>query len=67
MVHVLSPGQKAYIKSSHPVTIPRPRDILETRNDTSFAPLLKTLWNELVGERKKVNVVNFDKEKKLKA
>ena len=67
VVHVLSPGPKAYIKSSHPVTIPRPRDILETRNDTSFAPLLKTLWNELVGERKKVNVVNFDKEKKLKA
>ena len=57
VVHVLSPGPKAYIKSSHPVTIPRPRDILETRNDTSFAPLLKTLLNELVGERKKVNVV----------
>lgn len=66
-VHVLSPGPKAYIKASHQVNIPRPRDILDTRNSSSFAPLLKTLWNELVGERKKENIIKFGNEKKIKA
>jgi hypothetical protein len=63
---LLSPGPRAYIKASHPVSIPRPRDILETRHDSSFPGLLKTLWNELVGEKQKVNIVNFDKQKKIK-
>jgi|TARA_B110000259_G_scaffold10158_1_gene11105 NitT/TauT family transport system ATP-binding protein len=66
-VHVLSPGPKAYIKASHQVNIPRPRDILDTRNSSNFAPLLKTLWNELVGERKKENIIKFGNEKKIKA
>ena len=66
-VHVLSPGPKAYIKASHQVNIPRPRDILDTRNNSNFAPLLKTLWNELVGERKKENIIKFGNEKKIKA
>jgi len=65
IVHVLSPGPRAYIKASHPVSIPRPRDILETRHDSSFPGLLKTLWNELVGEKQKINVVNFNKQKKV--
>ncbi|MEK9741323.1 MAG: ABC transporter ATP-binding protein [Flavobacteriaceae bacterium] len=66
MVHVLSPGPRAYIKASHPVIIPRPRDILETRHHPSFPGLLKTLWNELVGEKQKATIVNFDKQKKIK-
>jgi len=66
-VHVLSPGPKAYIKASHQVNIPRPRDILDTRNSSNFAPLLKALWNELVGERKKENIIKFGNEKKIKA
>lgn len=53
-VHVLSQGPRAKIKSSHKIPIPRPRDVLETRRHPSFAPLLKTLWDELADETPKI-------------
>jgi len=49
-VHVLSQGPRARIKSRHKIPIPRPRDVLATRQHPSFAPLLKTLWDELADE-----------------
>jgi NitT/TauT family transport system ATP-binding protein len=50
VVHVLSQGPRARIRTSHAVEIPRPRDLLATRTDPRFPVLLKTLWNELSEE-----------------
>jgi len=47
VVYVLSQGPRAGIRARHEVPIPRPRNVLETRRDPCFAPLLTTLWNEL--------------------
>jgi NitT/TauT family transport system ATP-binding protein len=47
IVYVLSQGPRARIRGSHPVTIARPRRVLESRGDPLFAPLLQRLWHEL--------------------
>ena len=47
VVYVLSQGPRAGIRARHEMAIPRPRNLLETRHDPSFAPLLTTLWDEL--------------------
>lgn len=50
VVYVLSQGPRATIRARHDVSIPRPRDILATRENPEFARLLRTLWNELSDE-----------------
>jgi sulfonate transport system ATP-binding protein len=47
VVYVLSQGPRAGIRARHEIPIPRPRNVLETRRDPCFAPLLTTLWHEL--------------------
>jgi sulfonate transport system ATP-binding protein len=47
VVYVLSQGPRATVRGRHEVAIPRPRRVLETRENPIFAQLLKTLWNEL--------------------
>jgi NitT/TauT family transport system ATP-binding protein len=47
VVYMLSQGPRAGIRARHEIPIPRPRNVLETRRDPRFAPLLTTLWNEL--------------------
>ena len=49
VIHVLSQGPRARIRSQHRVEISRPRDLLATRTDPRFAILLQTLWDELSG------------------
>jgi sulfonate transport system ATP-binding protein len=50
VVYVLSQGPRATIRARHPVSIARPRNVLETRRDPLFGPLLKRLWDELSAE-----------------
>jgi NitT/TauT family transport system ATP-binding protein len=47
VVYVLSQGPRATVRGRHDVGIPRPRGVLETRENPIFARLLRTLWNEL--------------------
>ena len=47
VVYVLSQGPRAGIRARHEIPIPRPRNVLETRRDPLFAPLLTALWDEL--------------------
>ena len=47
VVYVLSQGPRAGIRARHEIPIPRPRNVLETRHDPHFAPLLTALWDEL--------------------
>ena len=55
VVHVLSHGPRAGIRARHEVPIARPRNVLETRRDPLFGPLLKRLWDELAGESPSCN------------
>ena len=55
VVHVLSHGPRAGIRARHDVPIARPRNVLETRRDPLFGPLLKRLWDELAGESPSCN------------
>jgi NitT/TauT family transport system ATP-binding protein len=50
VVYVLSQGPRATIRARHRVPIARPRNVLETRRDPLFGPLLKRLWDELSAE-----------------
>jgi NitT/TauT family transport system ATP-binding protein len=50
VVHVLSQGPRARVRSRHEVGIARPRNLLATREDPRFPMLLKTLWDELSDE-----------------
>jgi len=50
VVYVLSQGPRARIRARHRVAIARPRNVLETRRDPIFGPLLRRLWDELAGE-----------------
>ncbi|HEY2817979.1 MAG TPA: ABC transporter ATP-binding protein [Casimicrobiaceae bacterium] len=50
VVYMLSQGPRATIRARHRVPIDRPRDVLETRRDPLFGPLLKRLWDELSAE-----------------
>jgi len=54
VVYVLSQGPRATVRAEHSVGIPRPRDILATRENPEFARLLRTLWNELSDGRPSV-------------
>lgn len=55
VVHVLSRGPHARIRSVHTVPIPRPRNLVATRTDPKFPFLLQTLWNELSEEVKEAD------------
>jgi NitT/TauT family transport system ATP-binding protein len=46
-IYVLSQGPRAGIRGHHRVTIPRPRNLLETRHHPTFPSLLDRLWDEL--------------------
>lgn len=50
VIYVLSQGPRARVRSSHEVDIPRPRDVLATREHPRFPDLLKELWEELSAE-----------------
>jgi NitT/TauT family transport system ATP-binding protein len=50
VVYMLSQGPRATIRARHRVPIGRPRNVLETRRDPLFGPLLKRLWDELSAE-----------------
>jgi len=50
VVYVLSQGPRARIRARHDVPIARPRNVLDTRRDPVFGPLLKRLWDELASE-----------------
>ncbi len=54
VVYVLSQGPRARIRARHPVPIARPRNVLETRRDPLFGPLLKKLWDELSDEKRAI-------------
>lgn len=47
VVYVLGQGPRATVRARHDVAIPRPRNVVETRQNPLFRRLLKTLWNEL--------------------
>jgi NitT/TauT family transport system ATP-binding protein len=49
-VYMLSQGPKARIRNSYSVSIPRPRDLVASRRDPSFAPLLEKLWQDMFAE-----------------
>lgn len=50
VVYLLSRGPRARVAGRYPVTIPRPRDLIATRGDPSFAPLLARIWADLSAE-----------------
>src|SRR5262249_51995894 len=54
VVYVLSQGPRAGIRARYDVPIARPRDVLETRRDPVFGPLLQRLWDELSAESPKL-------------
>ena len=47
VVHVLSQGPRARIRSSRPVPIARPRDLLAARSHPAFGGLVRRLWLDL--------------------
>ena len=49
-VYLLSSGPRAHVRERYRVPIARPRDLLQTRTDPAFAPLLKRLWDDLSSE-----------------
>jgi len=49
-VYLLGQGPRARIRQRYEVPIPRPRDIMKARTNSSFAPLLGRLWQDLSAE-----------------
>jgi NitT/TauT family transport system ATP-binding protein len=49
-VLVLSAGPGARIIGTHPVALPRPRDVTEVRLDPAFQDVYRTVWGQLRGE-----------------
>lgn len=47
VVYVLTQGPRATVRGRHDIDIPRPRRVVETRENPIFGHLLTTLWNEL--------------------
>lgn len=47
VVYVLGQGPRATVRARHEVAIPRPRKVVETRQDPLFGQLLNRLWQEL--------------------
>lgn len=50
VVYLLSQGPRAAIRERYEVPLPRPRDPVETRTHSGFAPLLRRLWHDLGAE-----------------
>jgi NitT/TauT family transport system ATP-binding protein len=49
-VLVLSAGPGAHLIGSHPVPLPRPRDVTEVRLDPAFQEIYRAVWGQLRGE-----------------
>ncbi len=49
-VLVLSAGPGAHVIGSHPITLPRPRDVTEIRLHPAFLEIYRTIWERLRGE-----------------
>ena len=49
-VVVLSAGPASHIVARHPVTLERPRDLLELRTSAAFVDLYRSLWAVLRDE-----------------
>ena len=49
-VCLLSQGPRATIRERYQVPLERPRDLLQTRTDPAFAPLLRKVWDDLSSE-----------------
>jgi NitT/TauT family transport system ATP-binding protein len=49
-VLVLSAGPGARIIGTHPVSLPRPRDVTEVRLDPAFQDVYRAVWGQLRGE-----------------
>ncbi len=49
-VLVLSAGPGAHVIGSHPVTLPRPRDVTEVRLHPAFLEVYRAVWAHLRGE-----------------
>jgi NitT/TauT family transport system ATP-binding protein len=47
VVYVLSRDPRTGVRARHPVPIPRPRHVLDSRSDAAFGPLLQRLWTDL--------------------
>lgn len=50
VVYLLSQGPRASIRERYDISLPRPRDPVETRTHAAFAPLLRRLWDDLAAE-----------------
>ena len=50
VVYLLGQGPRAQIRQRYTIPIPRPRDIMKARTNSSFAPLLERLWHDLSAE-----------------
>ncbi len=48
-VHLMSNGPRANIVERYDIPLDRPRDLVATRTDPQFAPLLEELWHGLAG------------------
>jgi NitT/TauT family transport system ATP-binding protein len=49
-VYLLSQGPRARIAAHYPVSLPRPRDVMQARAHPDFAPLLAQVWRDLSRE-----------------
>jgi NitT/TauT family transport system ATP-binding protein len=49
-VYLLSQGPRAHIAAHYPVSLPRPRDVMQARAHPDFAPLLAQVWRDLSRE-----------------
>jgi NitT/TauT family transport system ATP-binding protein len=49
-IYLLSQGPRARIRQCYSVSLPRPRDVLATRQHPNFAPLLEQLWKDMFAE-----------------
>ncbi len=49
-VLVLSTGPGAHLIGSHPVALPRPRDVMEIRLHPAFVEVYRAIWGHLRGE-----------------
>lgn len=49
-IYLLTRGPGARVRTTLSVPFPRPRNLVATRSDPRFGPLLRTLWHELGAE-----------------
>lgn len=50
VVYLLSKGPRARVTQNYPVTIPRPRNVVQARTHPAFAPLYERLWDDISRE-----------------